>query len=137
MHKKGKFSSLDEEKSCPKRTIYLSPLLLTKVQKYMFFKACRAQKRAIPFIKIQAAVIPIRQFGQEQTHKNIPISVHSRCHFHVRDERKSKGQHPGASLRFTYLRVMRFTPSQSSPSLGGSTRDYRVYALSPLEQCIL
>lgn len=94
MHKKGKFSSLGEEKSCPKRTIYLSPLLLTKVQKYTLFKACRAQKRAIPFIKIQAAVIPIRQFGQEQTHKNIPVSVHSRCHFHVRDERKSKGQHP-------------------------------------------
>ena len=65
MHKKGNFSSLDEEKSCPKRTIYLPSLLLAKVQKYMLFKASRAQKRAIPFIKIQAAVIPIRQFIQE------------------------------------------------------------------------
>ena len=65
MHKKGKFSLPDEEKSCPKRTIYLPSLLLAKVQKYTLFKACRAQKRAIPFIKIQVAVIPFRQLSRE------------------------------------------------------------------------
>ena len=63
MHKKGNFSPLGEEKSCPKRTICPSSPLLTKVQKYMLTKTCRAQERAIPFVKIQVAVIPIRQFS--------------------------------------------------------------------------